>query len=539
MQGQGHVGRTGPPLIAGYLPLIVVSVLIVIMVWLAPSQVDDADGETSLTQSAGAGPGDGARQPSFDEGEEGTTVTGWGDTVEPCEDREQQEEIFEYSPPCFTFTGGNGGATAEGVTEDTIRVSYRNLADSGHLILTMSTLAGIPLDETPEDLLRTTEALVDYVNETFEFYGREIELVGYDGGGNLLDELLGAGQEGASTDARRVTQREVFADLTGFSQPYAEQLAHQGVITIGAPYMSRAWFEERGPLAWSSFPDCTLVAERAADVIAHQIMEEPVAVGGFVGDNREVAIVYPSNEQYRTCGEIFQQRIEDAGYDVGEAQTYPMDFGAAAQNASAILDGLQRDHVTTVGYAGDPIMLNALVAEAERQGYEPEWVIAGVGFTDLDLVGQLVAHESGDQWTRAFGVSNSGTPVPFNQIDAYDAYRTVRPEGEEPTVSIDLMYANVLRLAIGIQMAGPELTPETFGQGMYRYPATDGWMGLLDFSPDNHSGLADSRMLVWSPDQISPFNGEPGTWVDDGTRFVDPEDAPTQDELIDLQEAQQ
>ena len=40
-----------------------------------------------------------------------------------------------YSPPCFAFSGDNGGATARGVTADTIRVSYRVTSDPNLLLL--------------------------------------------------------------------------------------------------------------------------------------------------------------------------------------------------------------------------------------------------------------------------------------------------------------------------------------------------------------------------------------------------------------------
>ena len=39
-------------------------------------------------------------------------------------------------------------------------------------------------------------------------------------------------------------------------------------------------------------------------------------------------------------------------------------------------------------------------------------------------------------------------------------------------------------------------------------------------------------MVRWRSDLPSTFNGELGTYYDTGVRFTDPEDLPTQDELL-------
>lgn len=514
---------SGSGLLAGYLPLAIVGVLIVTMVWLVPSEVP-------VTAVAEGGSGIVA-------GDVGTTASGWGEGVEPCDEGGPQDDILEYSPPCFTFTGDNNGETHTGVTGDTIRVSWRDLPATGHFIQTLSELAGNDLGESSGDLVRTAEGLIDYFNENFEFYGREIELVDFEGQGSQLDELFGAGQEEAGVDARRAAEQNVFAEAYAVSQPYAEELASEGIVSLGVPYMSRTWFREQGGLAWSPFVDCTTVAEVSAGALTGRFLDEPVAVGEFEGQPRQMGAVYPNNDQYRQCGDIFQGLIEVAGYDIPEPRMYPLDFNQAGQNAGGILDNLMRDGVTTVGYAGDPVLLNSLVAEAEQRGYEPEWVVASVGYVDIDLVGQLIAAGSGDQWRRAFGVSVTGSALGFDEMDAYEAYTSVRDD--EPSLILEFLYSLLLPLAVGVQMAGPELTPETFAEGLYRYPPTEGWLGTIDYSPELPSGRADIRFLYWDADGTSPFNERQGTWADTGERFSDIDDLPSAEELLEGVEAGQ
>src|SRR5690606_14215951 len=104
-------------------------------------------------------------------------------------------------------------------------------------------LAGMPIDETNEDLLRTAEGLIDYFNQNFQFYGRRLVLEGYEGRGSLVEELYGAGQEAATNDALRVVDEiGAFADVTALTQPYADALARNQVLSFGVPYMSQEWF---------------------------------------------------------------------------------------------------------------------------------------------------------------------------------------------------------------------------------------------------------------------------------------------------------
>ena len=104
--------------------------------------------------------------------DDGLPATGWDDTVSACTDRELLPT--SATRPCFTFSGDNGGSTSAGVTKDTVKVSYRLTADPNLLVL-LGQLGGVPLDETNEEMLATAEALVEYFNNTFEFYGRKIE----------------------------------------------------------------------------------------------------------------------------------------------------------------------------------------------------------------------------------------------------------------------------------------------------------------------------------------------------------------------------
>ena len=507
----GRRPSAGPGLWWGYLPLVLVAGLVSAMVVLVPSEQPE-----SVATGGGGAPTEVA---------DSQTASGWGQSVTPCEDREMQVEGDGYSPPCFTFPEGadNGGETTPGVTADTIKVAYRNTADP-NLLSVLAQLAGVPLDETNEDLIRTTEGLVEYFNANFEMYGRQIELVRVEGRGSLIAEFTGGGQEEANNDALKVANEVgAFADITGLTQPYADALYRNQILSIGAPYMSREWFTERRPYVWSNFPDCSVASEAATEYGTKKVFGKPAefAGGDLAGRERTVGLIAPNNLEYQQCADSFEEGLAAEGNALTLRLDYTLDVATLQSQAANLLAQVKSENVTSVSCACDPIMQMYLAEEATAQGYEPEWLVAGVGFIDLDLGGQIIANRAGDQWNRAFGGSRWATAQSPQTSEAHAAYRSVRQD--EPSELVDQIYAQILTVALGIQMAGPNLTPETFETGLFAFPRSSGQAGTWDFSPEHYTPVVDLREVWWSPDAVSPFNGKPGTWVDTGTRWNDGE----------------
>ncbi len=489
----------------GYAPLVVLVAALIAMVVLVPSRVPD-----DIASATGAGPAEvGA----------GQTATGWGETVSACGDRELQVPDLGYSPPCYAFTGDNGGATTRGVTADTITVSYRLTSDPNLLVL-LGSLGGVPLDETNQEMEATAQGLVEYFNAHFEFYGRKIELASYDGRGLILPEFTGGGQDAATNDSIKVANEiQAFADITGLTQPYADALGRNQVISIGAPYMSREWFEDHRPYAWSTVPDCTATAELSAIYSNNRLFEREALWAGedLGGGDRTLAVVAPNNLEYQQCVEAYAGQVEAAGNEVALRLSYILDPAQLQAQAAGIMAKLKDEGATSVSCACDPIMQMYLAQEATAADYYPEWLIAGVGFIDLDLGGQIISKNAPDQWIHAFGGSPSAAPQPPETSVAYAAYRSVRQD--EPSLLVDQIYNQLLTLALGIQMAGPDLTPETFETGLFSYPGGTGQAGTWDFSPGHYTPVTDIREIWWDPEQVSPFNGELGTYVDNQQRY--------------------
>ncbi|HEV3497867.1 MAG TPA: hypothetical protein VHA34_16110, partial [Actinomycetes bacterium] len=307
--------------------------------------------------------------------------------------------------------------------------------------------------------------------------------------------------------------------VTALTQPYADALARNQVMSFGALYLSQEWFTDRRPYAWSSTPDCTGVSEGASEFANKQLLGRTArwAGGDLAGRPRKMAIIAPNNLEYQQCVSAGLRIIEEAGNRMALRRDYVLDLAQAESQAPSLVAALKANEITSVSFAGDPLMLAALVREAEAQDYHPEWLVIGVGFVDSDLAGQIIQAAAPGQWRRAFGGSPLAAQPGPRSSPAYLAYKSVRQD--EPSLLVDVLYHQLLPLALGVQMAGPELTPETFETGLFAYPGGTGIAGTWDWSPGHYTPVIDMRHIWWDPDRPSPFNGAPGTYVDNGERY--------------------
>ena len=437
--------------------------------------------------------------------------------VTPCADRAKQIPKDPYSPPCLAFTGNNGGVTSRGVTRDAVRIGIRFPADPIDFGQAFQFLADRGIHETRADLERTALGLLDYFNRTFQFYGRKIEPVLWQGSGLAAQEILGGGQDAANADAiKAATDLNVFADASAFTPPYADALVKQHVVAIGAPYMSRKWYAERAPYAWSITPDCSVITETAGELFAKQLVGKPAqyAGAGLQGKPRRLALIAPDVPWYQDCINDGLRRIKESGGDVAVRISYSLDPSVFTSQAASIIAKLKDEGVTSVACGCDPILPVFLTAKASEQNYEPEWLVMGTALTDTDLFGQFYDQQ---QWRHAFGISLIGPQQPVRASLGYRAYKSVR--SDEPSIAVDLLYYFMYIIAIGIQMAGPDLTPATFQQGMFNYPRVTGPAGSWGFGPGDFTPMDDAMVIWWNPEADSPYNGKRGAYQSDGKRY--------------------
>jgi len=442
----------------------------------------------------------------------------------PCADRRLQVIGDPYSPPCIAWSDGkdNGGATSRGVTKDVIRVSFRvpveKISDFQSVLRQVAGDKGqkVPLG-TDADFQRTVRNLITYFGRNFQTYGRTIEVVIWQGKGSIFQEFQGAGQEAAQADAIRAAKElKVFADFSAFTQPYNDALARQGVVAIGAPYLSQQWFKEHEPYSWSPFPDCTSLFETTAHYLNSRVFGHPADRGGaaVVGKPRKVALITAENPEYQQCMDA-AFRILDAAGNRATRYSYTVDIAALSNQANNLAAKLKQDGITTVVLLTDALLPLLMTARMSQQKIYPEWVVTGIAFTDFDELGQLYDQA---QWKNAFGISQLGEQQAQAATYGYAAAKSVDPD-DEPGFVATLVYNFAYQLAIGIHMAGPNLTAQSFAAGMRAYPQRSGPQGTWGYPQGAYSPYRDAREIWWDPNAVSVANGAPGRYASTNRRY--------------------
>lgn len=526
-------------LFRGYGPLAVLAVLLLLMSVFVPSKASKAT-KASTTgtngngySTAGGSGGNGAAGDSTaagqDAGGAGGTAAGGGGaggagqngaqngqvnvptSAAVCPDRKQQVPNDPYSPPCLAFKGSNGGATYQGVTNNEIHISYRLTSDKGFQ-QTLASLGGASLQDTPDDVKRTVQTLAQYFNQHFQFYGRKIVIDFYNGQGTLTNELLGQGQAQATADATTVaTQIKAFGDLSAQSQPYADALARRKVMGFGDPYMSRQWHIDHAPYIWSIATDGTKVASFGAEYYVKRLAGRPAefAGGDLKGTPRKLGTLAPENSYYQESVQVARDVVKKAGKDPGNNYAYQLDLSTMSNQAANLIPKMKADGVTTILCGCDPIIPVFLSGVAARANYFPEFVVVGTALTDVDIVGQLWDQRF---TSHAFGISPLEQQTSSTSSIGYKAYKSIR--NDEPAFTVDLIYSQMYEMAIGLQMAGPDLTPQNFEAGMFHYGPHLGPMGLWNFGPGNYTTGDDVREIYWCPNAVSPYNSKRGAYID-------------------------
>ena len=427
-----------------------------------------------------------------------------------------QDKNSTYSPPCLHFNGDNGGATSKGVSGDTITIAMREpeMIDAG--VNNQGRLT-----DTPADLKRSLLAYVDYFNRVYQTYGRKVQITFFKAKTPLLAGAEGGYQEEANADALTAGQEiKAFADILAQAPAYADALARQGVIGYGTYHLSKSWYQAHAPYAWASLPDCNWISEESIDYVVKRLGQGPAKWAGDPAMRtkpRAIGLVVPDSPWYQECANEAEARYKAAGYKFARRVNYPLNFNQSSQTATNVIAQMKAAGVTTVMCMCDPLLPYFATPQANQQNYHPEWLVAGFGATDTDIVGQFYDQS---QWSHAFGMGVVGELKSGYESESYRAYKAIRTD--EPAQLRDVMYYPLVWLFGCLQMAGPNLTPKTFEAGCFSLGARQGELGLWKFGPGDYTAVSDAREIYWDPQGTSAWNSRKGRYVASfgGQRFT-------------------
>ncbi len=525
-------------LFRGYAPLLVIVAAFALITTLTPTQAPERDVVTVRVASADSGANAGASGTSGQSitatsitpggavggigTPEGTgtstgAASGASGKVTACSGQAEQDPGDPYSPPCISFSGNNGGSTSKGVTASTITLSYRVNADYESLSQSFGSLSAASPATSVADLERTYQGMVTYFNDHYQFYGRKLKLNFFNGQGTFANELQGQGQAQADADALTAAQQiGAFAEVNGLDLVYANALAQQKVVTIVNAVSADSTMTADAPYLWSQGPTCSQAVEATMDFVAKQLANKPAAYAGgaLKGQPRKFALIAPENPNYQICANEAVALAKAAGFSIADDLAYDVNASTLATQDDEFVAKMADDNDTTVLLLTDALSPLLLTDRAAEQNYDPEWVEMGVASDDTDASGQAYQPS---EWARSMGISFLGPTVPLQQSLGYEAYTSV--ESDQPAISTaSSAFQAMQALAIGIQMAGPNLTPQTFAQGMLAYPGSQNNSPNLNFGPWKFSASSDaapsgSWEIYYNPTKTSAEDGQTGAYV--------------------------
>jgi hypothetical protein len=411
-----------------------------------------------------------------------------------------------YAPPCVEpFTGDNGGETAQGVTKDTIKIAlYQAQPD----ILEQTFFQQTGSDESLNAELDTVKQYVQFFEAHYETYGRHVEIIPVKASGPPDDETA------ARSDAIKVaTEIKAFASWGGPSQTeaYASELSARGVMCIGDCLLAATdqYVKDSTNHVWLTFPSIEQLSEHWSQFLMRELAGRNAEFAGdpALHDQKRIFGVVRFDESFAgldQAGAAFVKELRARGAPLKADIPYELDLAKAQENARNMIAKLKSAKVTTVIFAGDPVTPGSLTAEATAQSYFPEWVVLGAAYTDTSLFGRSYDQK---QWAHAFGVSTLFVPVKPEADQLYSILVWQSGKGPEAKTFKVLVQAPLI-FYTALQLAGPRLTPETFRDGLFRFPSGATHPTQLHISWGNHGiwpstdffGSDDATQIWWNPD---------------------------------------
>ncbi len=409
-----------------------------------------------------------------------------------------------YAVPCVEpFEGDNGGATSMGVTADEIKIVYYQ-TDPALDPLNASAISGAGADVNPETARQALDEFVGLYNDIFETYGRTLVVENFTGTG------AGDDVEAARADAVAIAELEPFAVIGGPAQAgpvFGPEIASAGIVCGPgcALALPNEMVEEYAPYMWSTGPTPQQASALAAEMVGKLAGPGKAELAGsdeIKAEDRVYALLHydtPDGDQEQAF-ESLVAALEDNGIDLELDIEFNLDLARGQETARTNIGKLMDAGVTTIIYYGDPLTPANLTTEATAQGYFPEWILGPNVLADTTV---LARRFDGEQWKNGFGIALTGARGALETNGAFEIWDWAFG-GEPPNNTANVFEPYLRTIFSGIHLAGPELSPETFRDALYRAPISGGGPTQPQVSrgdhgvwPDHDWGGSDDAGLIW------------------------------------------
>ena len=310
-----------------------------------------------------------------------------------------------------------------------------------------------------------------------------------------------------------------------------------------------AWYQARAPYVISPAPTIGQRISLQAEYVAKRLAGRPARNASDVmlaAQTRAFGLIYedtPGQVGLRNA-EALEKALRRVGVELLDsvgfsgAATAPATGSAEARK---VVSRLRQSGSTSVLYVGDGLFPVFMTQEATRQGYGPEWVLLGPsgaggpgdGLTDFDTTFSGRTYDQ-TQWAHAFGLSFSGARLAPGQGEAWRVHAWHTGSAPPARASHALIYRAPWIFFTGLHLGGPQLTPASLAEGLFRLPPTGRGMvtspsvsfGRHGVWPGDDYGTADDVTELWwdatasGPDEAGSGGVGMYRYADGGRRYL-------------------
>jgi hypothetical protein len=461
----------------------------------------------------------------------------WPDT---CDTTTGLVKIPILNPPPCTPTAtatANDGKGTPGVTADTIKIGFYTAKPDPTYDPILKAAGAY---DTPDDTAKAYQDYIDIYAHQLNTYGRKIQLVRIDGSGASTDELA------AKADADKAAADGVFAVMGGPAQArsFQTELAAKHIMCIGQCVVAapRDFVKDNSPYIWGTGPNPEQTSQMMTSYVKNQLVGKDAVYGGDAVKSKPRTFALLSYDtpdgEYKASWDNFYNELKAAGVPMVAHISYFLNPASLAADGRTVATKLKATGATSVIFTGDPIFPEFLTTQMTQQNYFPEWVMAGTVLADTNVFARKFDQQ---QWDHAFGLQLIPARLPKEQQDSYTVHKWWFGTPPPTDNNFTLLKADVETVMDGIHLAGANLTPTTFRDGLWHRPpqklgpnslgtvVTYGNHGY--WSDTDYGGLDNAGILYWDPKVVGPDetgNVAPGMYrlVDGGRRYL-PDQWPT------------
>jgi hypothetical protein len=490
-------------------------------------------GRTTTGGAPAAGGGASASAAPSGGGGGQVNATGMVDNCDPATGRIMIPTRF--APICVPkFAGDNGGSTYRGVTGDAIKVAWYFVPEDA---ATDAVLTAAGANDSDEQVEAQVKEWMKFYESHFQMYGRHVEVSFVHSSSSTASDAAGG-----RADAIKIADEVgAFASWGASNNTMVDELIARGVMcmcTVSQPIEN---YLRWAPYVWTTLLASTQGYIHRAEYIGKRLVGDKAKWAGdplFQQQERKFGLLYydTDDKAYKPGVDFFIQHMkEEYGVTfsaIVEYHGYP-DTARSQEEARPAIQKLVQSGATSIVCICDPFGPIFMTSEATRQAYQPEWIITGSALTDTSFFARLYDQT---QWQHAFGISYLVARLPEEQSESLRLLKWQFGADHEPAAPsaygvirgpIDLFYN-------GVHLACPNLTPETFRDGMFASPVTGEnsitavqiSFGQKGFWPwDDYVAFDDVTEVWWDPGATGEDElGTQGTglyrYVDMGLRYL-------------------